>query len=69
MKLAELLTVLNSYTVILVNDKRSIGVFHGEVSIAESEINERYMNAKVCTMYTEYYKGFGKTGITIIVQP
>ena len=69
MKLAELLTVLNSYTVINVIDKRSIEVFQGEANIADGEINDRYLNATVCTIYTEYFKGFGKTGITIIVQP
>ena len=69
MKLSELLRVMNTYTVVQVVDARSIAVFHGEVSIADGEIVDRYWNAAVTMMYPEYYKGWGKTGITIIVQP
>ena len=69
MKLSELLTVINSDTVILVVDKRSISVFHGDVSLTDSELRDWYKSATVCAMYPEYYKGFGKTGITIIIQP
>ena len=69
MKLSELLGVMNGYTVIQVVDARSIAVFQGEVSIADVEMAEWYMSATVVSVYPEYYKGWGKTGITIIVKP
>ena len=69
MKLFELLAKMNSYTVIKLIDARSIAVFHGEVSIAGTEVPERYKFATVISVFPEYYKGWGKTGITIIVQP
>ena len=69
MKLSELLGVMNGYTVIQVVDARSIAVFHGEVSIAGEEMAEWYKSATVVSVYPEYYKGWGKTGITIIVKP
>ena len=69
MKLFELLATMNSYTVIKLIDAHSITVFHGEVSIAGTEVPERYKFATVISVFPEYYKGWGKTGITIIVQP
>ncbi len=69
MKLFELLAVMCSDTVVKVVDVRSISVFHGEVCIAGTEIPERYMFATVVTIFPEYFKGWGKTGITINVQP
>ena len=69
MKLSEVLAVMKHDIVIQVIDARSIAVFHGEVSIAGGAINDRYLNATVATMYLEFYKGWGKAGITIIVQP
>lgn len=69
MKLPELLGVMNGYTVIKVVDARSIACFHGEASIAGEEMAEWYKSATVVLVYPEYYKGWGKTGITIIVNP
>lgn len=69
MKLSELLGVINGDTVIKVIDARSIAVFHGEVSITGEELAERYKSATIVSVYPEYYKGWGKTGITIIVKP
>ena len=67
MKLSELLTVLKDSMVIRVHDVRSIDVFMGEVSIAGMEIPERYQNAVIINVFTEYFKGWGKTGLTIVV--
>lgn len=69
MKLSELLSVMNEYTVIKVVDVRSIAVFHGEVSITVGEMADRYMSATVGSIFPEYFKGWGKTGITIVVMP
>ena len=69
MKLFELLAVMHSDTVVKVVDVRSISVFHGEVCITGTEIPERYKFAAVLTICPEYFKGWGKTGITITVQP
>ena len=69
MKLSELLGVINGYTVVKVVDARSIAVFHGEVSITGEELAEWHKGATVVSVYPEYYKGWGKTGITIIVKP
>lgn len=69
MKLSELLGVINGDTVIKVIDARSIAVFHGEVSITGEELAEWYKSATIVSVYTEYYKGWGKSGITIIVKP
>lgn len=69
MKLSELLGVINGDTVIKVIDTRSIAVFHGEVSITGNELAEWYKSATVVSVYPEYFKGWGKAGITIIVKP
>ena len=69
MKLSELLGVINGDTVIKVVDARSIAAFHGEASITGEELAKWYKDATVVLVYPEYYKGWGKTGITINVQP
>ncbi len=69
MKLSELLGVINGYTVVKVVDARSIAVFHGEVSIADREMSDCYKSANVVSIFPEYYKGWGKPGITIVMKP
>ena len=69
MKLRELLSVMKPYDVAIVKDSRSIDVFYGEVKLAFAVVVDRYMDAAVRSVYPEYAHGWGKTGITIIVQP
>lgn len=72
MKLRDLIALMPDDTIILVRhiypDGRYRGEsFQGEAGIAVPETNDRYLDAEVMNVYPEYYEGWGKTGITILV--
>ena len=69
MTLHELRTVMKGDTVVKVVDQHMSPVFHGEADIMATEIPDRYHAGTVIMVHPEYYKGWGKTGITVYVMP
>ena len=69
MKLYELMATMKADTVVKVVDTHLSAIFHGEACIMGTEVPERYMHGEVILIFPEYYKGWGKTGISINVMP
>ena len=70
MKLVNLLDVIDCRTVIwITKEDDSEGVFCGEAVDAERNIPSEYLFGDVVSMYAEYYRGYARSGISIIVEP
>jgi hypothetical protein len=70
MKLRDLLWVLNKDTVIWVakDEHRDDGFFLGQAGDCNITIREKYLDAGVVKVYTEYYAAYNQVGISIIVD-
>lgn len=70
MKLINLLNVISGTTVIwITKEDDADGVFCGEAVDAEANIPREYLFGDVLSVYAEYYKGYARSGISIIVKP
>ena len=70
MKLVNLLDTISKSNVIWISsDPDSDGVFCGYVEDAEANIPRDYLFGEVTSIYAEYYRGYGRSGISIIVYP
>lgn len=70
MKLVNLLDTIERTTVIwITKEDDADGVFCGEAVDAEANTPREYLFGDVVSVYAEYYRGYARSGISIVVRP